>query len=91
MKVRELLTDESKWTQGFDARSKSGRRVDWESRAAVRWCLLGAVYYCYGTDKDYARVFDLIKGEVGPYIATWNDTSGRTFADVRALIEKLDI
>lgn len=42
--VRELLSDEKRWTQGQEARDVSGDGVPPTSKDAVCWCLLGALY-----------------------------------------------
>ena len=47
MKVSELLSDRSKWTQGANARDKHGDIVDPEDPAACKWCFWAALKYCY--------------------------------------------
>jgi len=47
MKVSELLSDRSKWTQGASARDKHGDICDPEDPAACKWCFVGALYHCY--------------------------------------------
>jgi len=39
---QEILTDESRWTKGVDARCQTDDEVDWASKDACRWCLDGA-------------------------------------------------
>jgi len=43
MKMKELFTDKSKWTQGTHARNAAGVCVASESEHAVCWCLMGAM------------------------------------------------
>lgn len=77
MKIRDLLTDPSKWCQGAMARDINGFGCLSDDPVAAKWCLAGAankVGVCLSLD-----------------IITWNDAPGRTFAEVRELIEKLDI
>lgn len=88
MKVQDILTDESKWTQGRDARDANGNEILPLADEAVCWCLGGALVK--------AGIFQLIgnllfKPLNGQSIWLWNDAPERTFAEVRALIEELDI
>lgn len=94
MKVKELLTDESKWTKGEFARTAEGMCCGSLSSFAVRWCLDGAVDHCYRGNGDgviYSEVREKVKKEIGGSVWDWNDNKERTFEDVKALIEKLDI
>lgn len=95
MKVRELLTDESKWTQKACARDAIGKVLTAIDRrsigAAACWCTLGAMEVCYTKFTDWDSVRDRIVKSVGMSVSTWNDAPERTFADVRKLIEELDI
>ncbi len=89
MKIKDLLTDESKWTTRYCARNVKGKSVLARNPEAVCWCLFGALIKCY----DHGGFFDqeeLIKTKVHDFIA-WNDAPERTFEDVRKLIEELDI
>lgn len=95
MTVAELLTDETKWTQGRYARNSNGCYAEASGDEAVCWCLEGALYRCYGIPDDgsafnaaYRRLRDAIGGE---WVARWNDDPQRTFAEVRAAIEKAGI
>lgn len=101
MKVREFLTDESKWTQDSLARDSEGNGLSKSNDPkATSWCLAGAIQYCYGTDwpRTYSRVDDYIVGFLSDQyeyeydnLEDWNDAESTTFADVKALVEKLDI
>lgn len=88
MKIRELLTDESKWTQGTLAEDAKGNRVSVLSPNASSFCLVGAVVRCYDKTTD---VVDRIAREVNDEVTNWNDADGRTFEEVKALVEWLDI
>ena len=91
MKVKDLLTDESKWVKGAYARTAEGRRAGSCESDAVRFCLLGAITRCYpnaGFGEVLNRVVDQLPGRA---IAEWNDDQSTTFTDVRNLVEKLDI
>ena len=90
MKVHELLTDKSRWTQHHFAVNAAGRAVPEESRDAVCWCLSGAIRLCYGKDDD-AGHWHAVTKRLGMMPSTWNDDPMRTFSEVRALVLELDI
>jgi hypothetical protein len=94
VKVHELLSDESKWTTGAPTRDAQGRNPIQAGRGdAVRWCLLGAVWSCYGIWGEQAKQIEQkIRDHLGIVsIAGWNDAPERTFAEVRQLALDLDI
>lgn len=92
MKIRELLTDASKWTQKVDARTKKGTPVNYFSAWAVCWCLVGMIYYCYPKNYDsYEVTIKIIQAIGTDNIPGWNDAPERTFAEVKALVDQLDI
>lgn len=96
MKVRDLFTDESKWTQGVMARMASGASAATCDPNAYCRCLGGAIIYCYGEDYTRVELSDQVLRKVMNKIGTddiveWNDDPDRTFAEVKALIEELDI
>jgi hypothetical protein len=104
MKIKELLTDESKWCKGMFASDVADYEVAPESAAAVKWCLLGAIYKCYGRKKKTKHgtmlmfgsrakkvKFKLLNEEIGTggdWIESWNDNPKRKF---KALVERLDV
>jgi hypothetical protein len=92
--IKELLSEETKWTTGAFARSKDGSLVGPCSPKAVCWCLAGAAKKCYGSEahadilqKIYEAAVNRSAGARS--IASWNDT--HTYAEVKALVERLDI
>lgn len=91
MKVKELFSDESKWTKGAYSRDSRGETTDvLDYEHAVCWCLRGAIDLCYCGDKRdevRSKVRNYIRNEIEP----WNDSFTTTFADVRKLVEELDI
>ena len=94
MKVKELLTDESKWLQHRYAINADGKDVNACSNAAVKWCLVGAMIKCYpNCDTVYSLVLDKIKEKGTKYytLSKWNDAFKRTFEDVKQVIAELDI
>jgi hypothetical protein len=98
MKIRELLTDESTWTQGAHGRDINGFAVNLSevSRPTTqRFCILGAARRCYGLGAQGDAAMVAIKVGLGfgglEDVAIWNDHPTRTFDDVKALVERLDI
>jgi len=86
MKVKELLSSPEIWAQGGDVWNKNVH------------CLGTAIEACYPSEECKQireLVVDklLLEGEecLVDKIMHWNDTEGRTFEDVRSLIEDLDI
>lgn len=96
MKVRELFSDPSKWTQGASGRDSTGSFVlDKDLDKAVCWCLYGAIARCYGIEGDNAEYYK-IRSRVLSHLHTdtlseWNDATGRTFEEVKELVDSLDI
>lgn len=102
MKVQDILTSESKWTKGAYARTATGKRTIYQSDDACKFCLQGAIYrVTAGNVKRAMSIENKIVKKLNaerqtcssPYwcITQWNDSSRRTFAEVRGLIEELDI
>jgi len=101
MKVRQLFSSKEKWSKGGFAIDKSGKTVPVTSHEAFSWCLEGAIHKCYpgikGMDKRVhimAKVRDLIdRKSYGKHrdIALWNDAPRRTFKQVKAIVEILNI
>jgi hypothetical protein len=93
MKIRELLSDESRWTQRTDARDDRGAPCNPSSRYARRWCLLGAISKCYDGD---LFIYNRIENHLGVdchgksiFVSKFNDT--HTYVDIKALVDELDI
>jgi hypothetical protein len=100
MKAKDILTDQSCWTQGAMARNRRGDLTGAEYVSAVSWCLMGALIRAYGRVKGLDRAMDVrraIRGICKSFYATygsiesWNDEPGRTFDEVRQVIEKADV
>jgi len=94
MKISELLTDESKWCKVGQATDSNGNRVPWNSSDAVAWSLLSAISNCY-TGEEYYAIRDAVAlevtGRADGSLIPWNSAPERTFADIKALITKLNI
>lgn len=88
MKIHELLTDESKWTQGSLARTNLDMAIHAQASDATCWCLVGAVHKCYGATKLPNEIIQRIHDKVGN-LAKYNNS--HTFAEVRQLVLELDI
>jgi len=88
MKIRELLTENSKWTRGAMARDDAGVPVVESGSSAVCWCLVGAAWKCYPEFSERTGVIRKMSLKIGA-IGDWNDS--HNFTDVRKLIEELDI
>lgn len=97
MKIRELYSDESRWTKNAFARDASGNEVSSRNSTAVCWCVGGAFNKCYPTFDNESidervRVREKLEAKLGGcVIVSWNDDPKRTFAEVKALVEELDI
>jgi hypothetical protein len=99
MKVKELFSDISKWTQLVAARDSKGRCCNPTGCEAVCYCLDGAIAKCYIHDaSSHEQVIQLVRDkipmkQIHPHfrISHWNDEPTTTFADVKRLVEELDI
>ena len=93
MKIKELLSDESKWTQGCMARDEQDVLVPVFSDNAVCWCLGGAVVKCYFTHERDRIGERLRKALPSPFagITQFNDNEQTTFHDIKTLLELADV
>jgi hypothetical protein len=91
MKVYELLATPDKWTKGHLATDDMGDSVGEYSPSACRWCLIGAVFKCYGNFAERDPIVAAINRKTGPFPSQWNDAPERTHAEVLALCKELDI
>lgn len=94
MKIRELLSDESKWTKGFYARNAHGAIRPSKSEEAVSWCILGAIEKCYGgkkADGVFLRIEAAYPSKLYSCVDDWNDSKKTKFEDVKRLVVELDI
>lgn len=93
MKIRELLDTPEHWCKGTFARAR-GRDVSAFNPEADSWCIIGAAMKCYDSDKDDGLALTLAVRRMESCLSlkglpSWNDSA--TFAEVRALVETLDI
>jgi hypothetical protein len=99
VKVKDILTDESRWTQGALARDERGEPCEPGDDRARRWCVLGALCRVAADDAAINAAIDAVGQAVGVHdytlaieeIGEWNDCPSRTFDEVRHVIEKADV
>jgi len=93
MKIRDLIT-EDKWTKNAFARDAQGKGTGIIDPKACKFCLSGWIMKVYEVQSPlespvYEKCCSKLKLEVG--LSIWNDTPERTFAEVKQLVEELDI
>lgn len=90
MKIKELFTDESKWTKGRLYGDKNGQTTVQLSEAES-FCLLGACTKCYRDLDERVKIENKIYEAILPSftVGRFNDT--HSFTEVKELVERLDI
>jgi hypothetical protein len=94
MKAKDLLTDSSRWTKWAYGRDASGRPTHPRNEDAVKFCVIGAIMRAYqGEEFDRAlrAVERAIPRRWGKRVSDWNDYHGRTFDQVRRVLEAADV
>ena len=97
-KIKELLSDESKWIQHFYAKRNDNTHVDALSLEACCWCLLGAIRKVTERDEDEEHnVMDYLRQYIGDYdnvgylsadcIVNYNDADNTDFHNVSDLLD----
>jgi len=95
MKVSELLSDRSKWTQEVCARDKHGDPIDFHDPLACKWCLLGAVYRCYSIEGGQGAVLGKLQSTINKHyrgrlsIPSINDNFG--YEVVMEIVREADV
>lgn len=92
-KAWELLDSPNKWTQGACARDASGAPVMVNDPNAVCWCPMGAMIKCYPaplTGHVMVAPWRKLQEAVGN-VPQWNDTNGRTYEEVFAVLRRVDV
>lgn len=95
-RVRELLSEPGRWTQGAKARTATGAECLALNPSAACWCLLGAMVKCAPGRTDEVRA-DLTRALYSkvywslPYgfFTEWHDNPKTTHADVLALLDRV--
>lgn len=87
-KARDLIAREGGWTQGAYARDAAGSACSIGANAQC-FCTLGALRLASDGDRDLARAAAaaLRDRHSMVWIDDWNDTPGRTQAEVVALFD----
>ncbi len=83
MKLQELFTSEDKWTKHAEARNEHGCALAYDDPNACRWCLSGAIWYCYLTQWERAIVHNKI------YIYTVNNYPRCTVFNIKEPTEEI--
>jgi hypothetical protein len=101
MKVKELLSEESKWTTGVLAKNGDGYDCSPTDPDASCFCLLGAIDKCYdGFDSKKDLAIIKLKRAISRHtnaiivipmtISTFNDHHA-SFEDIKKVLEIADI
>ncbi len=94
MKVKELLSNESKWTQKAVARDKDNNWCYPYAETAAKWCLVGAIQKCYPNDTIRIKtlLLNLIHKSFEYHgLENFNDNRRRKFEDIKQLVERADV
>lgn len=86
-KVVKLLSDKTKWIQYNAAKDKNGQVIFSEDEAAAKWCLLGAIWKCYGSTDN--NIEDKVRRHIGCPISEFNDSS--QYKDVMKVAKELNL
>jgi hypothetical protein len=89
MKIRDILTDRSKWTWGALARNEYEEPCDPQDEEAVQFSLAGAIFRAY-VGVEMAAAYRTALALTGGSITKWNSSPYRTFEDVREVAELAD-
>jgi len=82
-KVRELLSDPARWTQGTAARNVEGRHVTSTDPNATCWCLMGAVWK-HAPFIGFDAMNSLLSNGGN---ATFNDARTTTHSDILSYLD----
>jgi hypothetical protein len=96
VKIREVLSDKSKWCQGNAALTPEGKSVEPSDPKASKWCFFGAALKCYGKHDQLVwndtldKIHDYIRKHYnGTSMIVFNDS--HTYEEVKAISETLDV
>lgn len=94
MKLREVLTDESRWTRGSMARTKKGLPCSPRGESADSFCLLGAAVLCTDNLAELQelekRLMAAVERHYGGPILVHRFNDSATFADIQAVMTMVD-
>src|SRR5262249_42362442 len=98
MKIHDVLVSPESWmkSHGAWALSAGGAWVSWDDPQACKWTFYGAAMKCYPDvyqrSKIEKRVLEeLAKRGISMQIGEWNDSPGRTHAEVLEVATALDV
>jgi hypothetical protein len=79
------------WCQGVLAKDAKGRNAGLFHSPPVAWCITGAMNASFKELSKRARFYKLCQKLINyDVVSTWNDTTGRTQAEVIALAEEVE-
>lgn len=92
MKLSDVLSDESKWTQGAMARLADGRVTSALDENATLFCLAGGMIKIAKDDKiPWDKLYEFVKQALsGHLVSIWNDEPERTWEEVAEVVKKVD-
>ena len=79
---------EKGWTQGAMARDKNGVALSCSDQDAACWCVMGATMAVTHDIPTTNAAIGFLRLAVGDFAPRWNDTPGRTQAEVLAAFDK---
>jgi UV DNA damage repair endonuclease len=92
MKLHQLFAQPNSWIQKQLARDANSFITVPRDHRAICWCAMGGLEKCYGFGTDaYNEAYDKLAARIKSDVIPWNDTKGRTQAEVRDICLELDI
>lgn len=96
--ARALIAEPSRWTKGAYARADTGCALEWDTKVASSYCLIGALKAASGsTGMGYVTAIDILmymvlgvlaNGHSSEILFNWNDDPHRTHTEVLALLDE---
>ncbi len=92
MKPSELIAEPGSWCQNHMALKADGiEATSPQSADACRWCIMGAFKRCYGSFVQYGQAVHKMRSmkliSDATSLTDWNDSLGRTRAEVIQLLK----
>ena len=84
--IKDVLSDESSWTQNTFARDVNGNTIDVDSDNACSWCLMGAIYKSSDTVNQSNDVVDCLYRVTGQSVCYYNDNKETQHQDIVNLL-----
>lgn len=89
------LFDNFEWCQESNARDINDNPCEWQTKEAVKFDLLGAIYKVYREGPLWSDVSRKLASIFRPFwegpLIEWNDNPTRTLQDVMNFVEKHDL